>query len=57
MKQYEVFEFTFHGEAPQGSQVDIDLTAEFCIDGERTIVPGFYTGPNKNTQSVTAHSQ
>ena len=44
MKQYEVFELAFHGEAPQGSQVDIDLTAEFCIEGERTIVSGFYAG-------------
>ncbi|MDC7286610.1 DUF5060 domain-containing protein [Blautia schinkii] len=44
MRQYEMFELEFIGEAPQGSWVDVDLTAEFICDGEVTVVKGFYAG-------------
>lgn len=44
MKQYEMFELTFSGKEPEGSHVDVDLTAEFCC-GEKVIkTAGFYAG-------------
>ncbi len=44
MKQYEVFELELHGDRPEGSDVQIDLQAEFTLNGKRTKVKGFYAG-------------
>ena len=44
MKQYEVFEMKFEGSRPEGSEVEVDLTGRFTIDGETVTVKGFYAG-------------
>ncbi len=44
MKQYEMFELEFAGDAPQGSQAVVDLTAEFANEYEVKTVKGFYAG-------------
>lgn len=52
MRQYEMFELEFCGEEPKGSQVSVNLTAEFVLQnetkdgGEKNAlsVKGFYAG-------------
>lgn len=45
MKQYEVFELVISGERPVGSDVAVDLAAEFTYEnGESVRVKGFYAG-------------
>ena len=44
MKQYEMFELTFQGEEPEGSYVDVNLTANFTQNGETIKVKGFFSG-------------
>lgn len=44
MKQYEMFELSFTAEPPEGSDVEINLTAEFTMDETTTAVKGFYAG-------------
>ena len=44
MKQYETFGLEFKAEEPAGSQVQIDLTAEFICNGDSKKVKGFYAG-------------
>lgn len=46
MKQYEMFELEFKGDAPADSLVCVDVQAEFTCDGETKIVKGFYAGNN-----------
>ena len=47
MKQYELFELIFHGEALTGNWAQINLTAEFtCGDTVKT-VKGFYDGEGR----------
>ena len=43
-KQYETMELVFQGPAPQGSQVEIDLTGHFCLNDSEVTVKGFYAG-------------
>lgn len=44
MKQFAMFELKFTGEKPQESDVRIDLSAEFKINGLKTCVKGYYSG-------------
>lgn len=44
MKQYEMAELTFQGKAPQGSYVDVSLTAIIKGAGEQKTIKGFYAG-------------
>lgn len=44
MTQYKTYELTYTAPEPDGSYVDINLTADFELDGERTAVKGFYDG-------------
>lgn len=44
MRQYEVCEFIFQGKEPEGSYVQIDMTAVFTTQGEEVKVKGFYAG-------------
>lgn len=44
MKQYEMFELRFQGNAPEGSRVEVDLTAEFVNGEKKVYVKGFYAG-------------
>lgn len=44
MKQYEMFELEFKGTAPEGSHAEVDLQAEFSVNGNTTSVKGFYAG-------------
>lgn len=46
MRQYELFELTFRGEEPEGSLVEVDLTAEFTCGEDSFKVKGFYAGDN-----------
>ena len=44
MKQYELYEICLKGEKPGGSQVEINLSAEFDNEGMHKTVKGFYAG-------------
>lgn len=44
MKQYEVFELSFRGEAPAGSQAIVDVRGQFSCNGSTKEVEGFYAG-------------
>jgi hypothetical protein len=44
MRQYETFELVLQGKEPEGSQVDVDVTAQFTLGGKTTVVKGFYAG-------------
>ena len=44
MKKYEMYEMSFNEKPPEDSWVDVDLTAEFTIDGKVKKVKGFYAG-------------
>lgn len=44
MTQYKPYELTYTLPEPKGSYVDINLTAVFEHDGEKTTVKGFYDG-------------
>lgn len=44
MRQYEMYEMTFHGDGPEGSEALADIRAEFAKDGKVTEVKGFYKG-------------
>lgn len=44
MKLYKTLELTFTGAVPEGSQVQVDLTAVFTCGSERVEVQGFYDG-------------
>lgn len=44
MKQYEMFELTFTGEPPQGSEADADVEAVFTCGSVNKKVKGFYAG-------------
>lgn len=46
MRKYEIFELTFRGKEPQGSQVKVNLRAVFTMNGTKTDVKGFYAGNN-----------
>lgn len=47
MRQYEMYQLEFEGSHPNDSQVEIDLTAEFEINGKTNCVKGFYAGNGK----------
>ena len=44
MRQYEMYELTFKGKVPEDSYVDVDLAAEFTVNGATKEVKGFYAG-------------
>lgn len=44
MKQFETFELSLCGQEPDGSYVKVDVSAEFTLDGNTTVVKGFYAG-------------
>lgn len=44
MRQYEMFELAFNAPKPDGSQTQIDLSAEFTWGENCKIVKGFYAG-------------
>lgn len=44
MKQYEMFELKFHGSPPEDSQVTVDMTVEFMLNGSKRNIKGFYAG-------------
>ena len=44
MRQYETFELTFSGAAPQDQWAAVDLEAAFTCGGKTTAVKGFYDG-------------
>lgn len=44
MRQYETFELTLSGPAPEGSEAVVDLSAVFKIDGQEKEIKGFYAG-------------
>lgn len=44
MTQFQMFELSFQGPAPEGSEVRIDLSADFTKDGKKVTVKGFYAG-------------
>ncbi|MFC6260671.1 DUF4038 domain-containing protein [Levilactobacillus fujinensis] len=44
MRQYEMFELNYEASAPVKSEVDVNLTATFKINGHETKVYGFYAG-------------
>ena len=46
MRQYEMMELAFEGQAPVGSQSVVDVTATFTIEGKGKTVKGFYDGNN-----------
>lgn len=46
MKQYEMTELIYSAPTPEGSQAEVNLTAEFTCGSETTVVKGFYAGQN-----------
>ena len=44
MKQYEMIELSFFGQAPKGSHVDIDLSVVITCGSDTKTVKGFYAG-------------
>lgn len=44
MRQYETFELSFKGEHPEDSQAIVDMSVVFSLNGEKTVVKGFYAG-------------
>ena len=44
MKQYEVHEITLRGKEPEHDWVNVDVAAEFALNGEKHKVKGFYAG-------------
>lgn len=44
MKQYEMFELSFNGPKPTGSEATVDLKATFTTGGSSQTVDGFYAG-------------
>ena len=46
MRQYELFELEFSGEAPQGSEVNVDISGTFIFNGKEMHIKGFYAGNN-----------
>ena len=44
MTQYKIYELTYAAPEPDRSRVDINLTASFELDGEKTTIKGFYDG-------------
>ena len=44
MKQYEVFEIRLKGDAPKGSEAQVDVSATFACNGKTQQVKGFYDG-------------
>lgn len=47
MKQYEMFELVFSGEARTDNWAQIDLTAKFTCGGKHKAVKGFYDGEGR----------
>lgn len=43
-KQYETVELCFQGMVPEGSMVDVDISAVFSHEGSEILVRGFYAG-------------
>lgn len=44
MRQYEMFELSFKGPEPEGSEAQVDVTAVFTCEEEKVTVKGFYAG-------------
>ena len=50
MRQYEPFSLSFTAPAPEGSEVDIDLFAEFICGKDAVRVKGFYAGNGRTAR-------